>query len=241
MQRARRIALKLLHAEPPRHIPRRRVIAEHMVWDKQDFFVGASKEFGWIAGIPDIRLFFLQSALRSLDDLPGAVAECGVRNGKSTHYMHASSTVPRQFFLFDSFEGLSDPTEGKDSLRSAVSPKTGKRLFSLEDKQEVISRLTALGPEIHILEGWIPERFTEVSQETFCLVHIDVDLYRPTLDSLEFFFQRLVPGGIIVCDDYGSGHYPGARAAMDEFFSNKLERIIEIPQGQGFIVKRSGE
>lgn len=76
-----------------------------------------------------------------------------------------------------------------------------------------------------------------MENKTFALVHVDVDLYQPTLDSLEFFFPRLLPGGILVCDDYGSGSYPGARTAMDEYFSNQLENIIELPQGQGFVQK----
>lgn len=63
-------------------------------------------------------------------------------------------------------------------------------------------------------------------------------LYPPTLESLEFFYPRVHRQGMIICDDYGSGNYLGARAAMDEFFADKEEGIVELPQGQAFVVKR---
>ena len=59
-------------------------------------------------------------------------------------------------------------------------------------------------------KGWIPDRFEEVSDRKFSFIHIDVDLHRPTYDSAEFFYERLSPGGIILCDDYGSLLCPGA-------------------------------
>ena len=90
---------------------------------------------------------------------------------------------------------------------------------------------------IHFYRGWIPERFAEVADRRFAFVHIDVDLYQPTLDSVAFFYQRLVPGGIIVCDDYGFTTCPGATRAMDEFMADKPEHIVHLPTGQGVIFR----
>jgi hypothetical protein len=95
-------------------------------------------------------------------------------------------------------------------------------------------------PNVEILRGWIPERFPEVSSLSFCFVHIDVDLYQPTLDSLSFFYPRLVRGGLIVCDDYGFSTCPGATRAFDEYMKDKPEKIIHVPTGQGFIIKGGG-
>ena len=72
---------------------------------------------------------------------------------------------------------------------------------------------------------------------SFALLHVDVDLYRPTLQSLEFFWPRLAPGGVVVCDDYGSRKCPGARAAFDEFFADKDARLIELPTVQALVFK----
>ncbi|MEM0976677.1 MAG: TylF/MycF/NovP-related O-methyltransferase [Pseudomonadota bacterium] len=209
-------------------------ISDHMVWNRQPFWTEANQKFGFVKGIPDIRLYFLQSVLRSLENVEGDIAECGVRYGKSALFMHDVLIRPRHIYLFDSFEGLSEPTEGKD-IKSAVDPKTGKRRFALENLDEVLSRFE--GKSITALKGWIPDRFLEVADKTFALVHVDVDFYQPTLDALEFFYERMPQYAILICDDYGSGNFPGARDAMDEFFAKRPENIIELPQGQGFIVK----
>ena len=212
-------------------------IAPHFVWDRQPFFVEAHAKFGGVPGIPDMRCFFLQSCLRSLEDVAGDVAECGVRHGKSALHMIEAATRPRTFYLFDSFEGLSDPVAGKDTLKSAFANDGPHRRFHNADLAGLYARFAPYG-NVQILQGWIPDRFDEAADGTFCLVHIDVDLYEPTRDSLAFFYPRLARHGMIICDDYGSGNYPGARLALDEFFADRLETPIELPQGQAFIVKR---
>ena len=87
-------------------------------------------------------------------------------------------------------------------------------------------------------KGWIPERFAEVKNLKFSFVHIDVDLYEPTTQTLEFFFPRLVNGGFIVCDDYNSLDFNGARKAWDNFFSkNKVSFNFAPTLGSSFIIK----
>ncbi|HBH79257.1 MAG TPA: hypothetical protein DDY39_05465, partial [Nitrospira sp.] len=87
-------------------------------------------------------------------------------------------------------------------------------------------------------KGWIPDRFPEVKERRFAFVHIDVDLYQPIMDSLKFFFPRLLPGGIIVVDDYGYSIFPGAKKAVDEFRSGiECSMFYETPMGSCFIVR----
>lgn len=232
---ARKVFPKKPKPVPPPPKPAGYRIAPHMVWDRQPFFTEAHRKYGKVPGIPDIRCFFLQSCLRSLETVPGDIGECGVRNGKSALHMLEVIGGTRDIFLFDSFEGLSDPTEGKDTLPSSI--RDGVRIFHNDDMQGLHDRFAPF-ENAHIMQGWIPERFAEVEDRQFCMAHIDVDMYQPTLDSFAFFYPRLAQHGIIVCDDYGSGNYPGARDAMDEYFADKPETLIELPQGQAFIVKR---
>lgn len=70
------------------------------------------------------------------------------------------------------------------------------------------------------------------------MIHIDVDLYQPTLDSIEFFWDKLNVGGVLVCDDYGFETCPGAKKAMDDFFSKKNMSVIHLPTGQGVVFKQ---
>ena len=67
-------------------------------------------------------------------------------------------------------------------------------------------------------------------------VHVDVDLYEPTLASLAFFYPRMNPGGVMVCDDYGFTTCPGATKAVDEFLHDKPEKMIALPNGGGFFI-----
>lgn len=117
-----------------------------------------------------------------------------------------------------------------------MDKKNEKRIFHV-DFDEIEERF-APHDNVTLMRGWIPERFPEVADRSFCLVHIDVDLYEPTFESFKFFYDLMVPNGMMICDDYGSSFFPGARVAMDEFFADKAEIPIELPQGQGFIVKR---
>ena len=69
-------------------------------------------------------------------------------------------------------------------------------------------------------------------------MHIDLDLYLPTLETLQFFFPRLQNGGIIVCDDYNSKMFDGSKKAWDEFFTkNKVKFNFAPTIGGSFIIK----
>lgn len=160
----------------------------------------------------------------------GDVAECGCWHGHSSHMIAralSASEWAGRLLIFDSFEGgLSDKglqdraqlgdTDPDETLRQ-------KQLFA-SDPQAVAAVLSPFDfVELH--KGWIPEVFAEVEgleARRFALVHIDVDLYAPTLESLRFFAPRMSRGGVIVVDDYASSHFPGATAAVDEF-------IVEHP------------
>ena len=91
------------------------------------------------------------------------------------------------------------------------------------------------GVTIH--QGWIPERFHEVADRRFSFVHIDVALREPTAASVEFFYPRVVQGGIVLCDDYGFSTCPGATLAIDEYLADKPEKMMALPGGGGFFIK----
>lgn len=71
----------------------------------------------------------------------------------------------------------------------------------------------------------------------FSFVHIDVDLYQPTYDSIAFFYPRMNSGGILVCDDYGFTSCPCATKAVDEFLFDKPEKMISMSGGGGLMIK----
>lgn len=189
-----------------------------------------------ITGIPDDRCFTLYKAAKAAASLPGELAECGCRRGKSTHYILAATGVEtgKTIHIFDSFEGLSEPDQNDHLISGDAAWEPGELAT---DQDMLVNNLKIYNHMLSIHKGWIPDRFVDIKDKVFSLVHIDVDLYQPTLDSLKFFYDKMTPGGIIICDDYGSVLCPGAKKAFDEFFSDKPELLLELPSAQAIVVK----
>jgi len=203
----------------------------HLNWTMSETMRQLHAEWGEAPGIPADRCYFLYCVARLVAGkaIPGDTAECGVRFGKSSFFLLKGLADPsRQHHLFDSFEGLSEvgeqdrPTSGLKSWREG----------DISVGEGTVRRNLAGFENCRFHKGWIPDRFDEVANRTFAMVHIDVDLYQPTLDSLRFFYPRLAPGGLLVCDDYGFASCPGATSAFDEFFADKPESVLPIPSGQ---------
>lgn len=153
-------------------------------------------------------------------ELGGHIAECGCFKGLSSFLLcsrlrqHDARFDGSGYEIYDSFQGLSDP-QPEDALSSgaddlvAQSLKAGKFAFPLEEVQ----RALAAFPRISYRPGWIPQAFPN-DDRRYRFAHVDVDLYHPTKMSLEYFWARLVLGGVMVCDDY---NWDGAKRAVDEF------------------------
>jgi O-methyltransferase len=85
---------------------------------------------------------------------------------------------------------------------------------------------------VHFIEGYFPDSLPEhVKNRTFAFVHLDADLYEPSLAGLRFFYPRMAHHGIIVVHDYNA--WPGARLAVDEYMADKPELVISMPDKSG--------
>ena len=167
----------------------------------------------------------------------GDIAECGCWRGHSTHMLAliAERAGASDFHVFDSFEGLSDYGEkdtGGLAPKSRSAAQARQKLFAA-DEEAVRSNLARF-PFIELYKGWIPERFGEIEDRQFKFVHIDVDLYQPYVDSIEFFYPRLLEGGVMAFDDCGSAGFPGARRAVEELMAKFKPRLsLQFPLGGG--------
>lgn len=180
------------------------------------------------------RKWTLREYVKLSNALPGDLAECGCYVGTSAFFMAQVSTHGG-VYLFDSFQGLSDPDATDKSIATDVLPWSPGDLSTSE--AVLRNNLSHYGDSLVVLPGWIPERFSEVADRQFRVVHIDVDLYQPTRDSLEFFYPRLVKGGVIVMDDYGFKTCPGATRAAEELAATQGIGILHLATGQGVITK----
>jgi hypothetical protein len=220
-------------------------------------FVASFFDFGRIENIKDtterrLRTFTMSGVLDWLGQagrLEADVVECGCFRGH-TSYVIASVLQARnfggRFHIFDSFEGLSDVVDkdlqpiangpGAKELQRLYTPSAGGRLFGGDLAR--VQRNLGEFDFIDYYKGWIPERFAEVADKTFSFVHLDVDLYEPTLEGLKFFWPRLVDGGAIVVDDYGLNSWPGCTRATDEFLADmRPTLVLNTPAGGLVIIK----
>lgn len=155
-------------------------------------------------------------------ELEGLVVECGCFRGLSSFLMcgrlrrQNPGFEGRGYQIFDSFQGLSPPqAEDAPSESGATTPYAGDiRAGRFAARLDDVKRALAPFPGIEYFPGWIPDAFPRGGGAPCRFVHVDVDLYQPTRDSLEHFWPRLVPGARMVCDDY---NWPGGKRAVDEF------------------------
>jgi O-methyltransferase len=208
----------------------------NLIWINDEDFKAAQKEWPREFGMSNDRRFFLYNTAKRLRNIPGDSADVGVRFGSSSFFINKGLNDPsRTHHLFDSFEGLSEPTAEDHDKKSKV---TAWKKGDICVEEAVTRKNLSMFNNCEFHKGWVPDRFPDVANKKFVFVHIDVDLYQPTLDSLKFFYDRVNPGGVIICDDYGFSSCPGAKQAMEEFFADKKETLFYIPTGQAMIIKQ---
>jgi len=81
---------------------------------------------------------------------------------------------------------------------------------------------------IRLYSGFFDKTLQQCAVPTFSFVHLDCDAYEPYRECLAFFYPRLARGGIILLDEYNDPAWPGCNKAMDEFLSNRPERLQVI-------------
>jgi hypothetical protein len=170
-------------------------------------------------------MYVIHSLAAAQRNLEGDYAEVGVYKG-ATAMMICEAKGDKALHLFDTFEGL--PQEGEFDKRFS------KDMFpsSLEGVRNRLSRYES----VYFYKGLFPATAGSVEDRRFAFVHLDVDLYQSTKDALDFFYPRLVPGGILLTHDYPSAD--GVCRAFSEFLRDKPELIIGLPLSQGMIIKR---
>ncbi len=176
-----------------------------------------------------------------MENIPGDFAECGCWKGHSTYMISRllkDNRFNNTFHVFDSFEGgLSEKSKEDDNSKVKLNKeqiKKEKTIFSSSENK--VRDLLSDFEFVKIYPGWIPERFREVRDRTFSFVFIDVDLYQPILDSLEFFYPRLSKGGTIVLDDYDSTQFPGVKIAVDRFLGKNIPYFFFADSMGSFII-----
>ncbi len=169
--------------------------------------------------------------------IPGDIVECGVWHGGSVMAaafgLLRAPTVERKLWLYDTFEGMTEPSSSDVRLRDGLKaediydaevtlPEFAKSEWfwvraALEVVQENIAR-TGYPPDLfRFVPGRVEDTIPAVMPESIALLRLDTDWYASTKHELEYLIPRLSPGGVLIIDDY---HYwRGSRQAVDEYFA----------------------
>jgi hypothetical protein len=175
------------------------------------------------------RRYILACAGYHCVQLDGDFVECGAYKGvaiKTVIDYLGGRDFPKTFWGYDLFEH-------DNSMAHHAMPEHGPQLF------DEVRRKFADYPNVRILKGEIPAVFVGSSPDKIAYLHIDLNEAPAELASLEHLFDRVVPAGLIILDDYEwAMAYRGQKLAEDPWFEARGYRVMPLPTGQGLVVKR---
>ena len=92
-------------------------------------------------------------------------------------------------------------------------------------------------PRARLIRGTVPDTLATTDIDKVCYLSIDMNIVVPEIAAIEHFWDKLVPGAVVVLDDYGWSEHRLQREAMDRFASSRNVQILPLPTGQGLILK----
>ena len=188
------------------------------------------------------RLVSLSRAIEYIhsNNIEGDMVECGVWKGGSMMFaankLKSLNNVSKDLFLFDTFEGMSNPTDvdvtydhnaAKALLDSQERSPDVENIWCYSTLEEVTANLYATGypsERLHFIKGKVEQTLPYDRINTISLLRLDTDWYESTKHELETLYDKLVAGGVLIIDDYG--HWSGARKAVDEFIANRKLKLF---------------
>jgi hypothetical protein len=177
----------------------------------------------------------------------GTIVECGVWRGGSMQAialtLMENGDTTRDLHLFDTFQGMSEPTEhdvrvkdgrtAEDLMEERDTTAKIWAMSSLEDVQEGMAEVAYPQDRIHYHVGKVEDTLPDQAPDRIALLRLDTDWYESTKHELQHLYDRLVPGGVLMIDDYG--YWDGSRRATDEWLEATGHPLLLIPMGSGRI------
>ncbi|MDT7578739.1 MAG: O-methyltransferase [Pseudonocardiales bacterium] len=177
-------------------------------------------------------------------NVPGDIVEFGVWRGGGMKAvaltLEAVDDFSRELYLYDTFEGMTAPTE-KD-VRFDGAPAAGLletsgkdtavwAVASLEDVQQRFAEGRYPQDKIHYIKGPVEETIPAQLPEQISILRLDTDWYESTDHEFKHAYDRLVSGGVLMIDDYG--WWQGSRTATDEFLERTGEKLLLLRMASG--------
>jgi hypothetical protein len=169
------------------------------------------------------QVYMLAKASNKIDD---DFAEVGVFKGDSAKLI-CEAKKNKSLHLFDTFEGLPELFEMDDK----VMFQKGAMEVNIDEVKNYLKDYS----DVYFYKGLFPNTADPITDKKFSIVNIEVDIYESTVSCLNFFYERMNTGGIILSHDYID--VASVKKAINDFFKDKPESVIELSGSQCMIIK----
>ncbi|MEM1368140.1 MAG: TylF/MycF/NovP-related O-methyltransferase [Cyanobacteria bacterium P01_H01_bin.15] len=184
------------------------------------------------------RLHTLVWAAQQALHVDGDFVECGVLTGFSfgvvSQYLDFAK-INKSLYLYDTFQGIPEQYNSENRSNQyyeQLNAEDDDAIFKTAQKR------FANFPNVHLIRGIVPDTFAEACPKKVAFLHLDMNSAASEIAALEILFDKVTPGGLIVFDDYGWSGYRAQKEAEDVFMSQRGYNILELPTGQGLLLKR---
>jgi len=168
--------------------------------------------------------------------LAGDFVECGTNTGIMSlaicDYINFNETG-KNFYLFDTYEGIPPEQIGKNEAHAHQQNAMYRDCYDIAKNNFAPYRNATL------VKGKVPDTLTLHQIDRVCYLMLDMNIALPERAALEFFWDKIVPGGIVLFDDYGWLGYEVQKDAHDEFARKRGLQIFNLPTSQGMLIKPS--
>ncbi len=168
--------------------------------------------------------------------LNGEFVECGVNTGAYAiaiiDFIDFNS-LGKQYYLFDTFEGLVPELVSEEEKKAGIDYYMNGHYGNIYES--VKRRFEPYNAKI--IKGVVPYSLKQFAHEKICFLSIDMNCVAPEIDAANFFWDRIVPGGVVIVDDYGFAPHIMQKRAFDKFAKERAVDILCLPTGQGVIFK----
>jgi O-methyltransferase len=183
------------------------------------------------------RLHTLVWAAKNALNVEGDFVECGVFKGFCSgvilKYLDFQD-LPRQAYLYDTFEGLPEKTSTEQERRSWD--------YTSYDSEAIytgVRKKFSSYKNVNVVRGIVPDSFEEAVPEKIAFLHIDMNSEKAEMLALEHLFDKVTPGGFIVFDDFGWTCNVNQMSAELAFMKERSHPVLELPTGQGLVIKHA--
>ena len=170
-------------------------------------------------------------------NLQGDYVECGVNTGAYSRALIDYIDFPslnKTIWLLDTYEGLVREQVTEEEVKAGVD----ERYFSSYRNVYDEVKQTFKNFKAEIIKGSVPGTLPQCRAEKICYLSIDMNVVAPEIAAAEYFWDKIVPGGVVLLDDYGFPPHIMQKKAFDEFALRKNTSILCLPTGQGVIIKK---